>query len=181
MYELLAKLLSYPDEEADWAKPPVPGDSPAAALIVNFAGEAARLGLARMQEIYTRTFDLQLESAPYVGHQLFGEDWRRSLFMAGLRHRYEEVHLGCGTEMPDYLPLVLRFLEIAPAGDERDELIHACVVPAARKILRAIESTENPYAGLMNALLLWLAPEGTEIQEEAACEPSVSSCFPILP
>ena len=100
MYEQLASLVSYPDAGLLLAldhciqalAPEVPE---AATLLEHFREVAGELGQDGLEETYIQVFEMQAEAALYIGHQLFGEDWRRGTFMACLKERYQE----CGFSM----------------------------------------------------------------------------------
>ncbi len=184
MYSALADLLDYPgaglpsraaaySESADGA----------AQALKPFVESLRGLSQGDMEELYTRTFDLQPESCLYIGHHLFGEDWRRGMFMARLKHRYAECGFSGGAECPDWLPVVLRFLDAEPRGQEAEELLRECVIPSAARLLRVLDEKSNPYAAVLRALLRYVAPEGIHNleTEDLSCRPSSSSPFPILP
>ncbi|MFB3916152.1 MAG: nitrate reductase molybdenum cofactor assembly chaperone [Terriglobales bacterium] len=127
-----------------------------------FRRQIEEIGIACLQEIYIETFDFHAESAAYIGYHLFGEDIRRSLFMAELRGRYRECGLLENSELPDHFANVLRFLGASDAGEERSELIHTCLIPALRHVLRAMKPN-NPYTPLLQAILLTSQRESTSI------------------
>ncbi len=187
MYGYFATLESYPDKNVYPALAAcvaaVASELPeAAALLERFRRSAVSLGQTALEENYIQTFEMRAEAALYVGHQIFGEDWRRGVFMAGLKERYRPLGVEHGVELPDHLSVVLRFLEQCEPGPEREDLAGQCVVPALRKILRAIEG-KSPYEDVLNGLLIYLTPErrGLQEPEEMSCRPSSLSLFPILP
>ncbi len=93
--------------------------------------------------------------------------------MARLKERYQELGLSIGEELPDHLSVVLRFLEVEQPGEERDELIGDCIVPALHKVLRAIEGKRTPYEAILRALLLYLRPQRGETElEDSPCRTS---------
>jgi nitrate reductase molybdenum cofactor assembly chaperone NarJ/NarW len=188
MYHLFASLLRYPGRDLlaaldDCVLALAPEAPEAAGLLERFADAAKELGQDGLEEAYIQIFELHAENALYVGHQLFGEDWRRGAFMARLKERYREVRLSIGEELPDHLSVMLRFLEVEQPGEERDELIGDCIVPALHKVLRAIEGKKTPYETVLSALLLYLSPRrGGETEfEDLSCRTSSLSLFPILP
>ena len=187
MYEHLASLMSYPDAQLL----PTLGDCihaleqqapEAAALLEDFRDAAQVLGPGALEEAYIQTFEMQAEAALYVGHQLFGEDWRRGTFMACLKERYQECGFSSGEELPDHVNVILRFLEVEQSGPEKEELIGDCIVPALHKVLRAMEGKKTPYEGILRALLLYLRSQRGETElEDSPCRTSFLSLFPILP
>ena len=187
MYEHLASLVNYPDAQLL----PTLGDCihalkqeapEAAALLEDFRDAAQVLGAGALEEAYIQTFEMQAEAALYVGHQLFGEDWRRGTFMACLKKRYQECGFSSGEELPDHLNVILRFLAVEQSGPEKEELIGDCIVPALHKVLRAMEGKKTPYGDVVRAVLLCLGVGcvGETETEDLSCRPSSSSLFPIL-
>jgi len=134
-------------------------------LLQAFRGKVEGLGIARLQEIYIETFDFHVETSPYLDHHLFGEEIRRSLFMAELRGRYRECGVDENSEVPDHLANVLRFLGATQTGEERSELIQACLIPAIRHMLHALPP-ENPYTPLLRVILLISRQETTTVTAE---------------
>lgn len=181
----LAGLLKYPDTDLLSALSEClrTAEAQTAAALEPFLIAVSSLPPGRLEEIYTGTFDLEPDSCLYVGHHLFGEDWRRGMFMARLKRRYGETGFCAGAEVPDHLAVVLGFLAQLPPGPEAEELLRDCVIPAIARVLRAVERKESPYLPVLRALLLELAPENdyTARIEELQCKPFSSSHFPILP
>ena len=188
MYQELARLVSYPDAQLFGAvdvciQVLATEDIEAATLLETFRDLARKLGQGGLEETYIQVFEMRAESALYVGHQLFGEDWRRGAFMACLKERYRECGFSCGTELPDHASVLLRFLEVEQPGPEKEELIADCILPALQKVLGAVEGKNTPYGNVVRALLLYLGAgrDGEPETEELSCRPSSSSFFPILP
>ncbi len=120
----------------------------------SFRAELQRLGLARLQEAYIAAFDLDGDCALEVGHHLFGEDRRRSLFMAHLAADYHASGFaGAGTELADHLPVLLRYIDGEIPAQARQELIDDAIVPAVRDTTRALARRTHPYAPVLRALL----------------------------
>ncbi len=177
LYACLARLLEYPDgalgdrvQEAAAALSaavrqhtvPTPDGPVALRAITQFGAEAARLGLAAMQEIYTSAFDLDERCTLYVGHHLLTATARRGAFMARLAEEYLQSGFACPDhELPDHLAVMLRYVDEdanpVPPTPERDEvhreMIAALMLPATQRILQALEADGNPYRFVMRALV----------------------------
>jgi len=187
MYQDLARLLSYPDAQLFQAvdiciQVLATEAAQATALLEDFRDAAQALGPGALEEAYIRTFEMRAETALYIGHQLFGEDWRRGTFMACLKGRYQECGFSCGAELPDHASVVLRFLDLEEPGPEKEELIADCIVPALHKVLLAVDDKNTPYGNVVRAVLLFLGAGGVSETEteDLSCRPSSSSLFPIL-
>ncbi len=180
-YAVIAHLLDYPgDDYPDSITHALrSGRGAVHSHLEEFLQQVEQLGVARLQEIYIETFDFHADTSPYIGHHLFGEDIRRSRFMVELRGRYGECGVVENSEVPDHLANVLRFLGATAAGEERSELIHACLIPALQHMLRALKP-DNPYTPLLQAILVMCQQETTAGTGagEIAWMPFYSSSFP---
>lgn len=147
VFKVFSVLLDYPRadllgavEEARTLVAGSPDVSDHLARIKNFVAGAS---LGRLQELYSATFDLSASCSPYLGYHLFGETYKRSLFLLKLR----ELYRGHGfredaSEMPDHLAVVLRFL----ASCDDDQLIRETVeeglLPALSKMSQKNDSDQ---------------------------------------
>jgi nitrate reductase delta subunit len=132
-------------------------DGKAGECLGQFREFVATTAPARLEELYTATFDLQPLCYPYVGYQLFGEEYRRGMFMAGLREHYRARGFDAGDELPDQLCVILRFLAgRKPEAVER-ELVSDCLIPSLEKMLTGFSCADNPYRYPLQALLRFLA------------------------
>ena len=142
VFQLFAELLDYPRTTltgvADECAALVAGRSAEAALLLReFESFAARTPLARLEEIYTGVFELDATCHPYVGYHLFGESYKRSAFLLGLKERYRPYAVECGVELPDHLAVMLRFLAVNADLTETEEIIGEALHPALRKMLKS--------------------------------------------
>ncbi len=114
--------------------------------------------LEGMEELYTRTFELQAVCHPYVGYHLFGDGSRRGFFMSGLKGHYRTCGFSVGNELPDHLSIMLRFASSCTTP-EREELTRECMIPAIERMISGFEDDGNPYKSVLEALLLMLKEE----------------------
>lgn len=186
MYGHFATIVSYPGIET-WRSLDALIEGLAAkfpessAMMVKFREAAESLGQDALEEVYLETFEMRAECALYAGHQIFSEDWRRGAFMAALKEQYRVHGISIGLELPDHLSMLLRYLESLAPGDEMEELIGDCIIPAVRKVQAAIEG-RSPYSHVLEALLHCLPPRLVSEPEfeEISCRTSSLSLFPIL-
>ena len=67
--------------------------------------------LGSLQEAYTGIFDINSLCSPYIGYHLFGEDYKRSLLLTGLKEKFRFFGFDQSyDEMPDHLSVILKFL-----------------------------------------------------------------------
>ncbi|MBK6646555.1 MAG: molecular chaperone TorD family protein [Anaerolineales bacterium] len=90
----------------------VDGRRPAsAAQLKKFHDYAASLPPGRLEEVYTGTFDLDAALPSYVGYHLFGETYKRSVFLVELETALHRRRLRLpDNELPDHLAVILHFL-----------------------------------------------------------------------
>lgn len=163
-YELLAGLLDYPEE--DW------GERLAAcrehtdatmerirSALDGFASDVEHLALPALQERYAQTFDLDPAAALEVGHHLFGDSYRRGLFLARLKETEDQCGIDAQRQLPDHLPVLLRLLPRLDDADLRSSLLTSCMLPALDAIERALAGRGNPYARLVTAVRHAIAQE----------------------
>jgi nitrate reductase delta subunit len=119
----------------------------------DFCLEIRKYSLLEMQELYTRTFDLNPVCALEIGYHLFGEDYKRGEFLARLRETENPYQLGQEQQLPDYLPVVLRLLVQMEDAEERAAMIGYCLIPALRMMNEALIKKKNSYGNIIKFLL----------------------------
>ena len=157
VYKLCSLALQYPDEELVAARAELaaaaaelPGGSASESLERFFAWfvQTAPLELARM---YVQTFDLQKHCALYLTFYSLGDRRDRGLARLRLKKLYRAAGLPQhGSELPDYLPVMLEFASAAPPG--HGELVlreHRAELELVRLSLR---EQHSPYAHVLNAV-----------------------------
>ncbi len=169
---LLARVLEYPGPDTAEAREEL------VSLLETWRPEAAEslrghveaLGDASLyaqQERYAATFDVNPAVCLYVGYHLFGDSYPRGAFMARLAGEFQRVGFEFDRELPDHLPIVLRYLA-RPDAVDTIELVDEAMVPALRTIVRAFAETSNPYAPLLEAVLhTFERPENAETPDHA--------------
>ena len=158
IYINLADLFEYPS--LDWdSKINVGSDNHS---LTEFRSAINTLSLSDLQELYTRTFDLNPVCALEIGYHLFGENYKRGQFLASLRETEAPFDLSQEHQLPDYLPALLRLLTKLEDEELRGSLIGECLVPAIGKMLASLKDTENPYRYLLECVR-------TTLQSEAGC------------
>ena len=141
IFQLFATLLDYPRTTltgvaAECAALVAGRSAEAASLLREFESFAEKTPLARLEEIYTSVFELDATCHPYIGYHLFGESYKRSVFLLALKERYRSCDIRCGVELPDHLAVILRFLAVNGDPAETGEMIGEALHPALRKMLK---------------------------------------------
>ncbi len=188
IFERLACILDYPrpgaveaaQECAALVRPRCPE---AARLVLDFHTSIKGMPLGALQEVYTGTFDLDAACYPYIGYHLFGESYKRSVLMLGLRERYEAHGFAAEGELPDHLAVMLRFLAACDDDILAGELAREALLPALDKMIKAGPGAESagdderperraeiyqPVLQAVRLLLQGLADEQAQAAEDAS-------------
>ncbi len=135
LYQCFARMLEYPAGGTLQAAIKAHGllldeDPKAAALVKEFHDYAASLPPGRLEEVYTGTFDLDAACHPYVGYHLFGETYKRSVFLVELKQRYAaEGFVFPENDLPDHLAVVLHFLAATRDETQAQEIARDALLP----------------------------------------------------
>lgn len=156
-YNLLSLLLQYPDdtlaaasEVIQQAVDDLPGSDEKACL-VRFMRHRRATATPRLQQDYVATFDLQRRCGLYLSYYVDGDTRKRGMALLRLKRLYTAAGLIKEEgELPDYLPLMLEFAELAPAGYGRRLL--AEYRPSLEMIWRHLRERGSPYAELLDAV-----------------------------
>lgn len=157
IYQTHADLVEYPDRH--WTARLESARAIACDSLQTFIANVATLTLSNLQELYTRTFDLNPVCALEIGYHLFGESYKRGEFLANLRETEAPFKLGQENQLPDYLPVLLRLLTKLENEELRGSLNSECLIPAIDKMLGTLKDTENPYRFLLEAVRTTLQSE----------------------
>jgi nitrate reductase molybdenum cofactor assembly chaperone len=184
LFQCFAELLEYPQpglveatrecEALVSLEPsfPVSGkghNEKAVVLLHEFRTFVEATPLGRLEEIFSSTFDLDAAYHPYVGYHLFGESYKRSVFLLELKERYRAERLDVPeNELPDHFSVLLRFLAITDDAKQAGEIINEAMLPALERMMGKTKSAGyeeekpsglsdnrrlyNPYQGVLKAL-----------------------------
>ena len=156
LYDLLARLLSYPAEDYPLAvqecQDLLRREFPEAPLpLERFAPHVASASLEELEELFTRTFDLNPVCCLEVGWQLYGEDYNRGSFMVKMRQEIRAHGIRETIELPDHLanvlPLVARM-----DPEQSGTLCASSLLPAVKKMQEGIKGKDNPYEEVLEAV-----------------------------
>lgn len=143
--------------------------SPQAAVgLAEFQAFAEEATLGRLQEEYTRAFDMDESHSLYVGYHLLGESYKRSALLLEFNERYRAHGVEVAGELSDYVPVVLRFLAVCEDQNLTDEIVGEAMWPMLEMMAKKDKKSEDaagddedgpppvspPYHRLLAALLL---------------------------
>jgi nitrate reductase assembly molybdenum cofactor insertion protein NarJ len=142
-YSDLAGLLDYPGPEYTDRGSALLGllrkNYPGAALEVQHFLDAMPASTLDLQELHTRTFDVQSLTTLDVGYVLFGDDYKRGALLSNLNREHTHAQNDCRGELADYLPNLLRLIPKLDDAQLRDELVEQILVPALMLMIREFD------------------------------------------
>ncbi|MBI2567058.1 MAG: hypothetical protein HYV63_08525 [Candidatus Schekmanbacteria bacterium] len=143
-YELLARLFAQPGAayatDVTGAAAACREHYPvAAALLQRFRDLLPPDDHLALQELHTRTFDVQAITSLDIGYALFGEDYKRGALLANLSAEHKRAGIECGEELADHLTNVLRLLSKMADHALREELVRVLLAPAVREMMLDFE------------------------------------------
>lgn len=152
----LASLLDYPYESkhefVNKTMKEVAGNGDEATSCFEvFSKGVINTPMDKLEELYVSTFDVQSVCSLDVGYLLFGEEYKRGQFMAQVHKLHRENNNSCGTELPDYLPNMLRLIQVLPEEDAKT-LVHTFIYPAIIKMEECFTNVENFYKQLLSTI-----------------------------
>ncbi len=139
-YELLAPLFEYPQtdfpEQVANIKDYLDGQyADAATELGNFADLLPTDDLEAMQELFTRSFDVQAATTLDIGYVLFGDDYKRGILLANLNREHRTADIDTGTELGDYIPNLLRLMAVIEDEEVLHDLAYAILGPALLEMI----------------------------------------------
>jgi nitrate reductase assembly molybdenum cofactor insertion protein NarJ len=156
-YDMLARLLDYP-EEGGYAELLArsidlleDGYAEAAALLRPLHDHVHKMNRGEVQELYTRTFDINAVCTLEIGWHIYGEDYARGALLVKLREQLRLMNVPESCELPDHLTHVLLLIG-RMAGEEADELAARYLLPGLDKMLEGMAEGQPPYRALIEAV-----------------------------
>lgn len=164
LYELYAEVLEYPredikikTEECYKALLQNPKYLPEAAdELKRFLTDLEGTPLDDIQGVYSYTFELASEFTMDLGAHLF-DGFKRSNHLAALKSMYREngfpIDEVAKGELPDRLPIILKFLGFTDNEELKKDLKESFVVIAMEKLNKNFDKiTGNIYRHLINSV-----------------------------
>ena len=124
-------------------------------------------GMSRgeIEEMFTRTFEINPVCALEIGWHIYGEDYARGALLVRLRGELREHGIAEITELPDHLTHVFQLLGRLESS-LADDLAGRYVLPALKKMIDAVKDSVCPYTGLLEMTRDVVADEFDAIEVE---------------
>jgi len=157
IYRLSSLFLQYPDGELRagrgemlGATAELPG-SPAASALRRFGEWWGAEDPLALERHYVETFDLDKRCGLYLTFYGDGDRRERGSALLRLKRLYRAAGLPLeGSELPDFLPVMLEFAATAP--DRRGELVLREHRAALELLRRGLHDRGTPYAQVIDAV-----------------------------
>ncbi|QLH46190.1 MAG: hypothetical protein HWD58_11475 [Bacteroidota bacterium] len=111
-----------------------------ARMLLPFTERFLEMNLDQKEELYTKTFDIQALCYLDLGYIIFGEDYKRGVFLMNMKKEQDIIGNDYLPELPDHLCHVLTLLDIHPGKRFVEELVNRIVIPAIRQNISEFES-----------------------------------------
>lgn len=158
LFLFVSLLLHYPDEEVMETGElrqlieELP-NSEAVALLLQFIDYLESESFEDLAQNYVNTFDFNPKTNLYLTYSATGEERERGEILVRIKRFYSEAGFEVATdELPDYLPLILEFISVAPPEFSTKALKD--FRGAIENLMTELEKNESPYACLLKACLL---------------------------
>ncbi len=151
--EVIADGYRYPTPDSLVSLTEAIEDSTSGAVkrhLTRFVDEVGRLPFGAWEELHTATLDLSPKFVPYVGHVVWGENYRRGEFMADLNRAMYDAGVDLEGELPDHVAPVLRYLgRVDEPLTDLVEVLPGALSTMAQTLAKA--DADNPYLHLLAA------------------------------
>lgn len=157
-YKILAEMFRYPSEDlkaysGKWKDITSLYDDSLTPKLDLFITHINEKVLSQQQEYYISTFDVQAMCFLDIGYVLYGEDYKRGIFLVNIKKEQIKADNDCGSELPDHLPNILTLLPKISDPDLAEELIYSLLIPALHEMILKFRDVQNLYKGLLEILV----------------------------
>lgn len=162
-YDLLAKLFDYPSlnykDKVIKVQNMVDNFYPNfSEILIDFVEFSQKASLKEMEEVYTRTFDVQAITTLDIGYVLFGDDYKRGELLVNLNRELRQAEIDPENELADNIKNLLKLLPRMKDEFLKKELAVRIVIPGIYKIIcefegKNIEIKENLYKKHHNVVI----------------------------
>jgi nitrate reductase delta subunit len=153
LYLHLGHLFRYPDQEylqhLDHVGQAL-AEEEVKEMLEPLRSFVAHSDFTELEELFTRTFDMNPLTCLEVGWHLYGEDYKRGEFLVKMRQALAQYDLPESEELPDHMSHCLQLLAFMEP-QEAPVLAEGYLLPALKKILKGLKP-ENPFRGLLEGL-----------------------------
>ncbi len=144
-YESISKIFDYPEENyyevVSKAIADIGMRYPEASLALENFLEILPMNISDLQELYSKSFEVQAVTSLDVGYVLYGDDYQRGVVLVNLSKEHIKAENDCGKELADHLPNLLRLLPKIDNAEVRDEMVTMLIATAVEKMMDEFSSS----------------------------------------
>lgn len=130
-------------------------DSTTALELQTFRDEIKTLTAEQLEELYTKTFDIQGLCCLDLGYVLFGEDYKRGEFLVHVSRLQRENNVNVESELADHLPNVVKLVGTLGNDDPfKKEFVEKLLQPAVVKMIENFERGNNMNNSFKRPLII---------------------------
>jgi len=168
-YQLISTLFDYPHEGylatmqsvADELK----SDYPTASVELEELLKLLPTDIYKIQELYTKSFEVQAITSLEIGYVLYGDDYTRGEVLANLSGEHKAVGNELSGELADHLANVLRLIPKVKSSELLNDLVTLLVAPAVENMMKeytpsSIKQKEKLYKKQYKTLIIPSVPLG---------------------
>ena len=168
-YTTLSKLFEYPDESyyshVTKMISELAAQYPDASEELEAFSKLLPTDIYKLQELYTKSFEVQAVTSLEIGYLLYGDDYTRGEVMVGLNQEHRAVGNELGTELSDHLSNVLRLLPKMQDETVIHDLVTMMVAPAVEVMMheytpKNMEAKDKLYKKQYKTLIIPSVPVG---------------------
>jgi len=157
-FKILAEMFRYPTDNLKacsekWEEIISMYNASLTSKLYPFINHINEKPASYQQEYYISTFDVQAMCFLDIGYVLYGEDYKRGIFLVNIKKEQIKAENDCGSELPDHLPNILTLLPKIADPDLAEELIYSILIPALHQMILKFRDTNNIYKGLLEILV----------------------------
>ena len=158
IYDILASLLTYPDEDFFVSLSNVKvllekTNFDSKDSFDEFYMQVQNLSIGKIQELYTSTFELNAKFSLNIGSHIFKDDIKkRSMFMLRIREALTKYEVEEKTELPDFLPFILKLSTKIDDIDSLESLLVECLIDPICEMIEQLKDNKNCYYYLLETV-----------------------------
>jgi nitrate reductase assembly molybdenum cofactor insertion protein NarJ len=168
-YQLISTLFDYPNKgyRATMQKVAneLKSDYPLASIELEELLKLLPKDIYQIQELYTKSFEVQAITSLEIGYVLYGDDYRRGEVLANLTAEHKAVNNECGSELADHLANILRLIPKIQEQELLNDLVTLMVAPAVENMMKeytpsSVKQKEKFYKKQYKTLIIPSTPLG---------------------
>jgi nitrate reductase assembly molybdenum cofactor insertion protein NarJ len=188
-YQLISPLFDYPNqgyrETMQQVADGLRADYPTASVELEELLKLLPTDVYEIQELYTKSFEVQAVTSLEIGYVLYGDDYTRGEVLSNLSAEHKAVANECGGELADHLANVLRLVPKIKDREILFDLMRLMVAPAVENMMKeytpsSMRQKEKLYKKQYKTLIIPSVPLGMYLHLFKALYTLLDSDFELI-